>query len=112
MDPTRLMNIPCIVTPRAAAADLDEYGNEVLEAGTPVDTVCWHHQTGADERTVDANTQTATWTVYLPPGIVVSGLDVVTIAGGDYEVLGPPTIWVHPRTGEAKAVELTARKVA
>lgn len=111
MNPTRLMTVPCTITPRSPSGQ-DDYGDEVLEDGDPVETTCWLHQTQRSEITVDAYTTIETWQVYLPPGTELTALDRLTAQGAEFEVQGPPHNWTHPRTQVIEYVEATVRKVA
>lgn len=111
MNPTRLMTVPCTITPRVPAGD-DKYNNETLEDLTPVVTTCWLHQTQRSEITTDAYTEIETWQVYLPPDTSLTSLDQITVQGAIFEVQGPPHRWTHPRTQAIEYVEATMRKVA
>lgn len=105
-----LLNIPCTVTPRAAGT-ADEYNDETFADGTPVETVCWLHQTASEERLADRDTSTETWTIYLPADTTVDTNTAVTVAGATYEMTGPPAPWIDPRSQAVQFIAASVRKV-
>lgn len=107
MNPARLMKTPCLVYPAAADDVRDEYNDIVLAVGAPVPAKCWTHQTQTDELTIDNDTATERWTVYLPlvdddgndlrPDFVAA-IDVPELSLR-LQVEGAPHVWRHPTKG-------------
>lgn len=110
MDPTRLMNIPATLTPYAPSAFPDEYNDDDLEPGTPVDTVCWFEQTARAENDTD-NTFEDTFTLYLPPDLTVNPDDQITVGDDTFQIVGPPWTVTHPRTTQVTHLQATGRRV-
>lgn len=105
-----LLNTPCTITGVAEdPEDPDEYGNP-RTTETATTTVCWLHQTDRSDTTGLDDIQAETWTVYLPAGTEIDGTDVLTVAGVDYELHGPPWAATHPRTGNTEFVIATVKR--
>lgn len=109
MDPTRLMKLPATITP-IAAGGVDEYNDDELEPGTPIDTVCWFEQQQRSENLRDDTTE-ATFAVYLPPDTTLNPADQIAVEDFTFEVIGPPWTAIDPRTTFATHVEATARRI-
>lgn len=99
-----------IILRRRTKNGTDSFGNDVwsttdttvpgvFKPGTSVELV-----QGQDLLTVQPS-------VYLPPGSVVSAVDVVLVGGVAYEVDGSPNEWDSPFTGWRAGVEVKLRRV-
>lgn len=110
MDPTHLMTQTATLTRvEDSVTEEDEYGNPV-EVSSSVTVRCWLHQTNRSEDTVNADLQSETWTIYLPPNADVEGSDQITVEGADYSFDGPPWLARNPRTGIASHIEGRLRR--
>lgn len=120
MNPARLIKRPCVVT-TAADGEPDRY-NDITDTETHVATVCWLHQLGADEITVNENTQIQTSTIWLLPAFagrpivrihVDAALVTGDIVGGEpYELTGPPNAARNARTNVTSHLECPVKRVA
>lgn len=111
MDPARLMTLPCTVTPMSVTST-DDRGDDVLTAGTPVDTTCWIEQTASSEQTAGTHTTDETMRLFLPPATVIDADDRVTVEGLTYELTGPPWLAFNPRSRTHTHLEAQIRRVA
>src|SRR4051794_2022545 len=98
MDPSRLMTQPAVITPRSVGDEKDEYGDDVLIDGDPVELPGGPGQGVGLQQTARAegardNTQEETFDLFIPTGIPVDGYTKIEVAGATYELLGPPTEW-------------------
>jgi hypothetical protein len=86
-----------------AGTVVDRYGNETTDWSAP--TVVDVAGVGVEPRpssepAQDArNAVTDGFTLYLPPGSVVTPQNRVSVRGGTYSVLGEPAVWRSPFTG-------------
>lgn len=116
-DPVPLMTQPAILTRRLLddTSSTDDYGNpiptEVTEAA-----LCHKQPSGrADEHGEKAglaDVQSETETVFFPPDTPVDGLDAITVDGVQYELVGPPSRWFHPRRQRYLYVQATVKRAA
>jgi hypothetical protein len=110
VDPTRLMTMPCTITPMGVTSR-DAANDDVITAGTPVSTVCYLHQTARNE-TASGATVDETFALYLPPATAIEADDRITVDGNTYEVDGPPWRAFNPRSQAHTHLEATVRRVA
>lgn len=80
------------------------YGDDSLTYPEPDEvepTPARLEQTAGTEVSTGRDTQISDWLLYLPPDVEISGDSrVVRLSDGrTFEVLGPPNVLVHPRTG-------------
>lgn len=121
MNPVRLMTRTATITHVEPDEDNpDAYGNpgELTETTT---ALCELQQIVRTENTVDANTQTGDWALFLAPTgeddggytvpVVLEGADHVEIDGTRYELIGPPWPVRNPRTGLTTHIEARVRQV-
>lgn len=109
-----LMVIPCVVTPRSAAADPDAYNDEVMVDGTPFETVWWKARVSSTETTGPENVVIGDWHGYFPADTDLTKLDArakVSDADGDFEMIGDPWLARNPRSSNGEHVEAYARRV-
>lgn len=71
--------------------ELDEYNNEVF-ADTDVPVKCWYEPAVQSQDVVAKDMQVDAYTVYMPEGTNLKGLDAISIAPGRFVVEGPPAI--------------------
>lgn len=118
MDPTRLMTQPATITPRVVAADPDDYNDEILEDGEPIelDGSSGHgvflSQRDRSESGDAENVTTETWALYLPHDIDVDATATITVDDVTYEFDGPPWRAYNPRLRRVTHLEATVRRVA
>lgn len=97
------------ITPRTPAAEPDEYGNEVLEDGTPFTKPCLLLQTERTESGGDLNTEAETLDLYLSGAVAVDSRCKIEVDGTPFEVVGPP--WQAHNPFSSQAVDFTAATV-
>lgn len=110
-----LMTIPCTVTPRTVAEEANEYNDEVLEDGTPFDTVCWKARVSGSENTGNSNVVEGDWHYYFPADTDLSLLDAratVSDPDGDFEMVADPWLARNSRSSRGEHVEAYGRRVA
>lgn len=86
----------------------DEYGNVVPSATTST-TRCYMAQQSRLELGLD-NVEKERWAAYFPGDLLLDANDRVSVAGGDYEVIGQPWPVVHPATGDVDHLEATLER--
>jgi hypothetical protein len=118
MDPSRLMTQPATITPRHPADDPDEYNDEVLEDGDPIEldgtvgTGVLLQQSSRTENINGANVVVETLTLFLPIAVAFGDRDAITVDGVTYEADGPPAHMWNPRLKRYTHVEASVKRIA
>ena len=76
---------------------IDEYGNESRGTATTITYPCRLEQTDGTEVTVNRNTQTSNWNLFLLPEADIKSGDQVVVDATTFEVAGPPAKQQTPR---------------
>jgi len=109
------MNRPCQVVQVSDTGTPDDYGDQVLEDGTPVDTVCELQRPGGsalrsgregDQAAIDLTL----WTLFLPAGTAVTGDDYVLVDGFRYDLVSDPNPVRDPWTKLVDHIEAIVRR--
>jgi hypothetical protein len=107
---TTLINQRAVVSTRSDAT-VDRYNNAVATYTDGPPTTCYIELQTAKEITIDRETYVSDWRVWLPPGTVVSGRDLIVTTDATFEIVGnPENVW-NPRTRTASHVVADVRRV-
>lgn len=110
----RMIRRPATVTRTTrSTTETDEYNvpAEVTETATilcHVEPVMAVSERDESERGGDI--QTETWMGYFLPDADIEGWDRITVDGSTFEFVGPPGLFVHPRTSKPHHYEARLRR--
>lgn len=93
----RLFSQTATVVSTPFGPETDDYGNVVPGAESRVEYPARLEETGSTEVTLDRDTVTSDWRVFLPPEAAISAYDRVEVDGEMYEVVGRPARLRTPR---------------
>lgn len=105
--PTHLMNKPVTLTRVTfLEAPADDGTPQTTETTEAVSIAVFP---GAEAET--GNVQVDTRLVFIPPNLDVSGVDRLTFDGGDWQLIGTPEEFAHPRTLDPIYARATVKRI-
>lgn len=109
-----LINRPCLIQTRDETGATDPYGNAVPVEGA-IETVCEAQPRASVEPENMAELSDEDWTLFMLPADVdlIDTGDAVWIPGlAEFEVVGAPMPWRHPRTQADHHMRVNVRRTA